>query len=461
MSQIEFDHYCDDPSLFGWVLPSFSASPVSFSCVRQDSMDGSPDENGEQHSSVFEGSAGEAVDYFLYKQYDKREPSVSPVLYLASSRPLPSHTPFPFVSRPHPLPPQLHSSNGAREICAPLARAHADSSTLAPAKTGKATTTFKSEINFGRPRQQASRRAVRSPESDDDGAHAVLEPAGWPRSYQTALTTAATHGGARTPEAAAPGELADEKTNVRKEPAESLGEEVERQRKRPRKAEAEAAGESPQPPRDGVHESGRGTDGQRPTFDPGNADSARSSPPGDVSAAKPASPKLKGSEGPKNAGSKKPSQGPASPSRASKKFVKFLYELEEQGIVKVLSWETMRKVRGGRGGEEGDEGEGGGEGAKWEGDGLAVPSPDGVKGWEVLEVEAWHTATRVWCGVKDIWSATSKHAFAMRLRRMGFRPWNRAPKPATSGYDFELRSPDATRHGFEFVPEMLDRYFPI
>eukprot|EP00961_Rhodomonas_salina_P155613 2095755-Rhodomonas_salina.2 len=47
----------------------------------------------------------------------------------------------------------------------------------------------------------------------------------------------------------------------------------------------------------------------------------------------------------------------------------------------------MRKVRGGRGGEEGDEGEGGGEGAKWEGDGLAVPSPDGVKGWEVLEVE--------------------------------------------------------------------------
>lgn len=54
---------------------------------------------------------------------------------------------------------------------------------------------------------------------------------------------------------------------------------------------------------------------------------------GDVSAAKPASPKLKGSEGPKNAGSKKPSQGPASPSRASKKFVKFLYELEEQVLL--------------------------------------------------------------------------------------------------------------------------------
>eukprot|EP00961_Rhodomonas_salina_P192764 2601412-Rhodomonas_salina.1 len=183
MSQIEFDHYCDDPrwhppvlertfagfpgidtgyvvaSLFGWVLPSFSASPVSFSCVRQDSMDGSPDENGarggeamgreiaaekektkveavgvrnvreqtwrernrpvsstrrsskvsssfanasaaesleltqhtyshNQHRFVTltklialfgtAGSAGEAVDYFLYKQYDKREPSVSP-----------------------------------------------------------------------------------------------------------------------------------------------------------------------------------------------------------------------------------------------------------------------------------------------------------------------------------------------------------------------------------------------
>eukprot|EP00960_Hanusia_phi_P052676 761579-Hanusia_phi.AAC.4 len=48
--------------------------------------------------------------------------------------------------------------------------------------------------------------------------------------------------------------------------------------------------------------------------------------------------------------------------------------------------------------------------------------------------------------------------FFMMLRRIGFRPFNKAPAPATSGMDYALRNKFVNEHGYIFDCETLEKY---
>jgi len=80
----------------------------------------------------------------------------------------------------------------------------------------------------------------------------------------------------------------------------------------------------------------------------------------------------------------------------------------------------------------------------------------GILEWEVLDVARWHEDVRAW--FEEVNGSWSENSFNMRLRRLGFRPLNRAPRPATSGYDFGLRRTDVARHGFAFLRDKWQKY---
>lgn len=80
--------------------------------------------------------------------------------------------------------------------------------------------------------------------------------------------------------------------------------------------------------------------------------------------------------------------------------------------------------------------------------------PIGVSGWTVLDVQSWWEQVRRWTGEG---AAFNERAFFMMLRRLGFKPKNRAPPPATSGLDYGLRREGVT-HGYLFDVTLFMRY---
>jgi len=81
----------------------------------------------------------------------------------------------------------------------------------------------------------------------------------------------------------------------------------------------------------------------------------------------------------------------------------------------------------------------------------------GIKSLQVLDVQAWWHDVAAWDKGKQ-GAAFSESAFCMRLRRMGFHPFNKAPRPATSGFDFGLKRSDVERHGYTFQLDVWARY---
>lgn len=72
----------------------------------------------------------------------------------------------------------------------------------------------------------------------------------------------------------------------------------------------------------------------------------------------------------------------------------------------------------------------------------------GVIAWEVHDVEKWWDHAKEWheTEYKMPWT---DNAFFMRLRRLGFRPFNTAPAPAKLGFDFNLKRKDVARYNPE------------
>jgi len=74
----------------------------------------------------------------------------------------------------------------------------------------------------------------------------------------------------------------------------------------------------------------------------------------------------------------------------------------------------------------------------------------------VIDVKKWQEKSAEWYFEES--GATSSNSFTMRLRRLGFRPINRAPPPATSGFDYGLKRTDVEVHGFEFRSDIWYAY---
>jgi len=64
---------------------------------------------------------------------------------------------------------------------------------------------------------------------------------------------------------------------------------------------------------------------------------------------------------------------------------------------------------------------------------LDLSNPLGVEGWQVTDVDVWWADVMEW--FEDEPHKFSYRAFFMMLRRMGYKPINKAPLPATSGLD--------------------------
>lgn len=80
----------------------------------------------------------------------------------------------------------------------------------------------------------------------------------------------------------------------------------------------------------------------------------------------------------------------------------------------------------------------------------------GIQRIIVLDVTRWHKHAEKWLKRESgKWIPANFH---MRLRRLGFTPLNRAPKPATTGFDFTLKRADVEVHGFAFNPQKWEIY---
>mmetsp|Transcript_32876 Transcript_32876/g.73867 ORF Transcript_32876/g.73867 Transcript_32876/m.73867 type:complete len:256 (+) Transcript_32876:298-1065(+) len=84
-------------------------------------------------------------------------------------------------------------------------------------------------------------------------------------------------------------------------------------------------------------------------------------------------------------------------------------------------------------------------------------NPLGIKMWIVHDTQQWWTEIKSW--FEDDPERFSERALFMMLRRFGYKPFNKAPAPATSGLDYGLRNTYARRHGFEHDPELFQRYY--
>jgi len=90
--------------------------------------------------------------------------------------------------------------------------------------------------------------------------------------------------------------------------------------------------------------------------------------------------------------------------------------------------------------------------------GTAEEDTFGIKALQVLDVRAWWDDVAVWESRRSEGPVFSESAFYMRLRRMGFLPFNKAPRPATSGSDYGLKRTDVERHGYTFQMDLRARY---
>jgi len=84
-------------------------------------------------------------------------------------------------------------------------------------------------------------------------------------------------------------------------------------------------------------------------------------------------------------------------------------------------------------------------------------NPLGIKSWEVYDPAAWWEEVKVW--FEDDPTKYNERAFFMMLRRLGYKPYNKAPAPATSGLDYGLRNTYVRRHGYTHDPEVFKRYY--
>ncbi|EKX32303.1 hypothetical protein GUITHDRAFT_156372 [Guillardia theta CCMP2712] len=83
-------------------------------------------------------------------------------------------------------------------------------------------------------------------------------------------------------------------------------------------------------------------------------------------------------------------------------------------------------------------------------------NPLAIKAWRVLKIDDWWVAVKQW--FQHDASKFNMRAFFMMLRRIGFRPFNKAPAPATSGMDYALRNKFVSDHGYIFDCETLEKY---
>jgi hypothetical protein len=83
-------------------------------------------------------------------------------------------------------------------------------------------------------------------------------------------------------------------------------------------------------------------------------------------------------------------------------------------------------------------------------------NPLGVSKVEVLDVDKWWADVEMW--FEDDPKKFSFRAFFMMLRRLGFRPMNKAAPPATTGLDFYLRNRTAKTHGYVHDANVYKRY---
>jgi hypothetical protein len=74
----------------------------------------------------------------------------------------------------------------------------------------------------------------------------------------------------------------------------------------------------------------------------------------------------------------------------------------------------------------------------------------------VCDVQEWKKRSAQWFFEDS--GSRSPTSFYMRLRRLGFKPLNRAPLSATSGFDFGLERTDVEIHGFKFCFDMWIAY---
>uniref|UniRef100_A0A7S0F1H1 Uncharacterized protein n=1 Tax=Hanusia phi TaxID=3032 RepID=A0A7S0F1H1_9CRYP len=83
-------------------------------------------------------------------------------------------------------------------------------------------------------------------------------------------------------------------------------------------------------------------------------------------------------------------------------------------------------------------------------------NPLGIRKLEVYDVDKWWEDVKVW--FEDDPEKFCLRAFFMMLRRLGLKPFNKAPAPANSGLDYGLRNRTARRHGYQYDPEVYERY---
>lgn len=179
---------------------------------------------------------------------------------------------------------------------------------------------------------------------------------------------------------------------------------------------------------------------------------------------------------PGNGAGDAPAGGPGGRLQAPQSFLYFLEEQERKGVITVkrfdeaakaaAAWKTKEGGGGGGGAGVKPEGEGGDvEGAKGgssskskraRGGPLHETGPLGVMEFEVHDVQRWWEEVTRWSLDDPLqWNSA---AFYMMLRRLGLKPFNRAPAPATSGLDYGLRREDAKSHGYRYDQTLFQRY---
>ncbi|EKX45257.1 hypothetical protein GUITHDRAFT_139171 [Guillardia theta CCMP2712] len=83
-------------------------------------------------------------------------------------------------------------------------------------------------------------------------------------------------------------------------------------------------------------------------------------------------------------------------------------------------------------------------------------NPLGLKMWEVHNVDQWWKDVHSW--FEDNPERFSLRAFFMMLRRLGYKPLNHAPAPATSGLDYGLRNRFVKKHGYVYDKDVFEKY---
>eukprot|EP00961_Rhodomonas_salina_P300370 3939720-Rhodomonas_salina.1 len=86
------------------------------------------------------------------------------------------------------------------------------------------------------------------------------------------------------------------------------------------------------------------------------------------------------------------------------------------------------------------------------------PPPTGITSIVVYNVEKWHTSTKKWFTEETGSPVWHEQSFHMRLRRAGFKPINKSPRPATNGWDYGLKRHDVAIHAFVFDQDTYKIY---